>query len=648
MKKIYIALAVLATASLVSCVKEEFPNEQEVTFGDNDIVMTLHNGSGQTRSGDGSILALKDYDAISIPVKVENSDQVLFLEQTIEDLNQVSPVTRGTPAYTENLGNLYSNQLGVHSELASFGDQVFVNVDEQMYGGGWRFHHSFDTNPWPNETTKVDFWLRMPANMTGVDQMIYDKDGDELHTVFTLESPETASQQQDLIFAATSINKEEHDDALPTGSKVKFLHALTGIKFIIVNNDEHQIGTDGKPKGKAGHTQTYITKVTISGLQKSGTGLVTTDVTPSHAEHEDFPENAYVRSFDGFGSVLWVYDDVTGTFSQSFEESDIVDYATGAGSFTSKGNYPESFSAAANTNNLNDGDATKTFWFIPQTLTDAVTMEVEFHVWDGAANGETKKLTVNLGAVATERGEAISKWEAGQIRTFMLKPNTVDVDIKDEINELIKSDVTIKNTGNVAEYVRVNIIANWVGNVWEGKDEETGDPVYSSVNTIMNGYAAETGVTPVDWSDLQGRVLAWNDKEPEEAHKFYHYGTFVGLPTKTTTGAINVEQMKAAAGYWVRLDKYYYYTKPIGPGEFVPETTPVFDSYTLDESKIPAFWVPDVWGGRKAAGNVHLEMDLAVQAIEAPLNENGQEASDFMTVWAAALNKADISGLDDL
>ena len=631
MKKYQIALAVIAMTVLASCQKEK--DFDRIVVGENEIAFVLQS-RGATRAADEPMVSGKEV----IPVTVKGQEHPVYLEMEVVELNEVGPATRGTPAYTENLGKLYKKDLGVYSDVASFGDAAYEGMDDQMVAGGWRYHHNYDGNPWPDKTTPVDFWLRMPANAEGVTNMLHGKDGDERHTSFHYVTPENASSQPDLIFGAISINKQTHDDALPEGAKVYFQHALTGVKFQIVNNDVLENGKDGR-------IQTYITNVTINNLKNAGSGFVTTDATPSATEHEDFPEDAYVRS-GAYGSVLWVYEDGTDSFSQSYNESDLVNYASGEGSFANNGGYPESFSAAGNKNNLNDTDATLTFWFIPQTLTEDVTMDVTFHVWDGMKNQESKTLTVNLGELAIERGELISKWEAGQIRTFSLKPNTVDVDIKDDMNEYVKSNVTIQNTGNTAEYVRVNIIGNWIGNVWEGTDEND-KPIYSSINTVMNGYAAETGVTPVAWSDRNGRVLAWNDKDPEEANKIYHYGVFDGLPAKTNTSAIDVETMKAADGYWVRLDKYYYYTKPIGPGQFVPSTTPVFNNYTLLEENIPTFWIPDRWGGRKAAGNVHLEMDLAVQAIEAPLDEDGNEASDFMTVWANALGK-EVADLNDL
>ena len=95
----------------------------------------------------------------------------------------------------------------------------------------------------------------------------------------------------------------------------------------------------------------------------------------------------------------------------------------------------------------------------------------------------------------------------------------------------------------------------------------------------------------------------------------------------------------------MRLDKYYYYILPIGPGEYLAASDPLFESYTVGKS--PTFYIADAWGDRWPAHNVHLEMDVAVQAIEAELDADGNEVSDFLHAWADALGVA-VSKLDDL
>lgn len=636
MKKILFALAVIATVAMTSCQREKDFNSSEL--GENGLAFILQ-GAPLTRSADVSAI-----ERTAIPVDIEDCDEQFFLEETVEDLNAAyAPATKGTPAYTENVGKLYSNQLFVHA-AGNFGDATFVNMDEEMVAGGWRFHHNYDGDPWPTKTDAVDFYLRMPVTMNGVTDLAYGKTDNKPTVSFKLTSPGTAAEQQDIIFSALTASKEDYLNSLPNGMPVLFHHALTGVKFRIVNNDEHELGEDGNPLGKEKRTQTYITKVTITGLKNSGTCVVT-----PKAETENNTDNRtnYSSGDHTFnqtgtaGTIAWTYLEGTGEFVQSFEESDIVAYE--GGSFGSKGDYPDSFSGAGNKNNLNDADASMTFWFIPQEMTDNVIMTVEFHVWDGDKNQPNKTLVVNLGKIAKEN-DLTKAWKAGELRTFSLKPLNVNVDITDKMDKYVKSNVVIKNTGNVTQYVRVYMIGNWVGK----RQIKAGE--YNADDTILMGYTTQTG------SD---EVLRWNDKdftgsaaEPDyepwtspggNVYDYTPYGTFVGLPpmgTKTAGGTM--------VNDWIRHDKFYYYTQPIGPGKNVPDSKPLFSSYTVDENKIPDFWITDNTGlTRLLAKDVHLVMDIAVQAIETPMNPDGTPAKTYDQAWADALGVT-VQGLNDL
>ena len=170
MRRTSFALAVFATVLLVSCQREKEIGTPAT--GENEITFVLQ-GAPSTRAAESMSEAM----TVSIPVKVEGSDEYFCLEETIEDLNAAyAPVTRGTPAYTENVGNLYANKLNVYA-AGKFGDATFANVEEEMVAGGWRYHHNYNGDPWPDETSAVDFYLRMPSDMTskGVSGLEYGK-----------------------------------------------------------------------------------------------------------------------------------------------------------------------------------------------------------------------------------------------------------------------------------------------------------------------------------------------------------------------------------------------------------------------------------------------------------------------------------------
>ena len=88
--------------------------------------------------------------------------------------------------------------------------------------------------------------------------------------------------------------------------------------------------------------------------------------------------------------------------------------------------------------------------------------------------------------------------------------------------------------------------------------------------------------------------------------------------------------------FWRRHDKFYYYTKPIGPGDELPDSDPLFTSYTVGPS--PDFYIADDTGVRRLAGDVHLVMDLAVQAIAVPMDANGNITKTYLEAWTDALN----------
>ncbi|MBR6933104.1 MAG: hypothetical protein IKH49_07375, partial [Bacteroidales bacterium] len=193
MKKIYIAMAVLVTAVLVSCQQEKSFND--VKIGENDVVFVIK--SGATRSAEASPAARQ---GVIIPIETENGSQ-FFLEETVTSLDEFA-ATRGTPAYTENLGTLYANELSVWGNGGSFTTAAtYTNMENSLYprkdanlGDGWRYQHNYADNPWPDGT--VDFYLNMPAAPTGV--TITGRDGGKF--TFTYTSPTKAKEQQDILF----------------------------------------------------------------------------------------------------------------------------------------------------------------------------------------------------------------------------------------------------------------------------------------------------------------------------------------------------------------------------------------------------------------------------------------------------------------
>ena len=221
MKKIYIARAVLATVSLASCQQEK--SFEKTRVDDNTVVFGISRIG--TRSGDMVV------SQATLPGRIQGGNQSFILQETVELLDG-TPVaeTRGIPAYTENVGTLYGSSLGVYSDNAKFGDATYevMSKDEDA---GWRYHHNYDGNPWPDEDSEVDFYFRMPANMSGIGDggFTYAKTDGKQTISFSYTTPATASAQQDILFGARSASKADYLGSLsniPTQLQEELLNWL--------------------------------------------------------------------------------------------------------------------------------------------------------------------------------------------------------------------------------------------------------------------------------------------------------------------------------------------------------------------------------------------------------------------------------------
>jgi hypothetical protein len=150
-------------------------------------------------------------------------------------------------------------------------------------------------------------------------------------------------------------------------------------------------------------------------------------------------------------------------------------------------------------------------------------------------------------------------------------------------------------------------------------------------------------------NDVRGYYLDKNKQKIDPLYtvngvNYLMYGTFEELTPQS-----EVVPATSDVNGWVRYEKYYYYIRPIGPSEAI--TDDLFKSYTVNVS--PEFWIPDQWGVRRKAGNVHLVMDLMVQAIPAPVDQDGNvldndDNQGYIRAWVKALGKTQPADLLDL
>ncbi len=590
MKKVYIALAVLATAALTSCQEEKSFNEL-TPVGENGIAFTIA-GSATRSAVEGESYAMK-----GITISLGNIEgESLNIEETIEELNP-SPATKGSPAYTQNVGILYKNQLGVFAE--EFGDASFAT--DAVAGDGWRYtHHYGSKDPWPDEKTPVDFYLRMPVNealgMPGVSNL----SNADKKTTFTFTSPYTGAEQTDILFSQVSVNKKQHDGYLPDGTPVTMYHALTGVKFRNGHTNENE-------------TKTIITKVVFKNLYDKGECTVNLDAS----EKVQWPTNKLEMKL--------------GTFTQEFENAtfdttlsdvkDNPDGTVGSGdgydanhTWNSNLNGTSWMSAAAD-KNLNDKDGSLTFWFIPQAISDDVTLEVTFLIkTKDNPNGTEITHKIEFGKLLNEGRDNNIEWKAGQLRTYTLKPFDVDVEIKDSMLSDTKSGLHIANTGNVDEYIRLLIMGNWYG--WEPGTTE--DQMRSTEPSILVGYKYKG-----DEEELEGLSDAELAEKMSEMVKPWYREGYDGVDPYGSFDSsfllANLGDRDGKKRDWADASGGFYYTAKVGPGEgtltTASATKDLFASYKLTD--VPKIYLPYANGRAEAVG-VHLVMEIVVQAIAVP------------------------------
>lgn len=559
-------MAVLGTVLLSSCVREK--NFKDIKVGENELAFVMQGVS--TRSAE----AAPAVRGVTIPVKIAKSES-LYLEETIEELNP-GVATKGAPAYTVTLPDIYPS-MGVYA-AGKFGDATFQMYDQ--YGDGWRYNHNYNGSPWPEDKTEdVDFYLRMPASGGGV---TYNQ------TSFELTSPENGEDQKDLLFGQITMSKEFHDSKLPGGAPVTMKHALTGIKFRNGHLNTSQ-------------TKTIITKVELIGLNSYGKGTIGED-----------------------GVVTWSNVGTPSTATKPFYlEFENAAYSSEAGVDGTVKEWNEKLEGttwgdAAADHNLNNADGELTFWFIPQEISDDLILNIEFYVkTPDTPNGTLVPHTIELGKLLNKRAKEASNknltWEAGQLRTYTLKPYDVDVEIEDTISETVKEKLHIANTGNVDEYVRMLIMGNWYG--W--KPGTTEAEMASTDPSILVGYKyKDAAAAQAAGGNVNDMVDPWFRGGYKNSAGVYEdpYGYFDGTFTLGSLGERDGEP-----GDWADASGGYYFTMPIGPGEGAFDahsaTTDLFKSYTV--TNVPTIYLP-VGNTREEAVGVHLVMEIVIQAIAVP------------------------------
>ena len=484
------------------------------------------------------------------------------LEMTTDTMSPVlSPETKATPAYTSNAGELYGS-FTTKIYNPSGGALLWNDIDFGYDSSTGRWQRYFADDPWA-QYDPLYLAMLMPEDAEGLSGFACTFPSNQPTITFSYDCPQEAEDQSDVLISGRPLGKSEYEGyrTAAGGAPVLFHHALTAIKFAIGNNDADL-------DARAGKVETYISSIVISGLKGSGTCTIRPDNEGDYTDHK--------TDYSSSTAVTWVTGNTTKDFYQEFNEADITDFISGE--------FADSFYQAGNLRNLNDEDASYTFWLIPQDVTSALKLTVTFHVWDGTASHGDHVLELNLGELllAQTSGKNI-RWLPGEMRTFTLKPDGVDVLSSDSVSGNVKSNYTVKNTGNVDQYVRCMIVGNWV----------------NAAGDVVAAYTSATNDT---------FLQPWTEGNTA-------YGTFTNLGL--------------AARHWDKNDRYYYYALALEPGESIPAEEALFTTYTA--ATAPAVWTVDPENPtQRVQTTVHLKMQIVVQAIEAPAN------STYKTAWTQA------------
>ena len=578
MKKIiYALLAVAATLSFASC--DNGFNEEAPEIGTNTIAFKLERSGVETRSASTSPVISRQMIPMGDPVDGMN----FYLEETVTDLNaSYGPETKGTPVYTENFADMFDSFYGVARTSGTSETGTVVLSDGAFVNGGngvWKREMSSDI--YGDGIDELYFYLRAPQTVEGLTDLAYStyRSGGKTHAQITFKytPPFIASEQQDIVFAARPVTKDEAKDYVP----ILFNHMLTGIKFAIANENNDNV-------------ETYISQVELKrGFHKSAT--FTFSSTEESGGWVDDPEE-HSSSAPGNTAVSNGNNVVRVTGGQQMQATDSykllatpaditpVDFTTG--SFGNKGAYPNSFKQKGNEKNLNDSDASMTFWLVPQAVNTQAQMIVTFHVVSAGQDSGPITRTIEIGKLLKDSNNNQVVWRPGELRTYTLKGELLDVDIKDKVNGFEKTDVEITNTGNVDAFIRAHITANWFG--------YDANNVYS----VAVGYKSQSSnefVTP------------WTKNDDD----------FEGLPGDNW--------------YYNSNDGFYYYTKAVPAGTKIPDA--LFTKYSIEGTTAnpipPAVWYVDSKNTRHQFTGVELVMEIPVQAIEAVAGTGYQAA------WAA-------------
>lgn len=521
MKRTFLSFSFCMAALLlaVSCVHEPNSKTDDGPVAPGRLILSVGGDATLTRS-----TASSSQTIAAIPISEPGDELGVSLSCSVSSLDDyyfpesVEPETKGAPIYTETFK---FNQLSsipftwTTGAPASDGSLPTISNAEDVNA----HLYTYDNDPDKN----LVLFLSAPAaaeSLAGVSNVSRTCASDATIvyngvTAFDYESPTDATAQKDILFTSKTV---------PAGTKgrvdVLFYHALAGVKFKSEN------------ARREGSTPiTTIESVTITNLKYKGHCTV----TPTYDQKPGIDKSAAVAKWTNVASD---------TKDFSISGLGIVNNTTQFPSSTKFEGETGQADTALGQYNINDSGFEHTFMFVPQTTTADVELTIVYHLGTNTTKKYTRKVSFKD-----------QTWEAGKLYTYTLAANHVAVTVTDDVADKVKSNLAITNTGNVDEYIRAAIVANW-----------------------FDTHSPEQIVCP------------WGNTSSEGD---FRYNDAVGLnPTEW------VYSDPAEGG-----DGFYYYIYKVKPSQ---ETIDLFDTYTVKECPMNLY-----------KNSAHLEMEIVAQAIDA-------------------------------
>ncbi len=476
-----ISVWVLGVASCVDDLQENAPsvsNNITFTIGSNRFTEVRSAATEDTVAVDSASLA-----PVRIPLEVEGVEGLPMEMRTCR--NDVTGPFHSAPAgrnaYFDNTTftafSVKAYRENATANYAMYYDNSFndVSANTRIPTG----------KPWP--TDKLTFFAYATSTtIEGFSPSFTMNDGPK--GTFSYKVPEPVGEtdgkysdavnQPDLIFTITQDQTRKNNPV-----NLEFHHALSALVFKV-----------GEVKPADANNPFSVQSISLIGFKESGT----CNFEPATGTTNDEPATSDIQ-------FTWSIEESVNTqiYTQSFTATDLK-----------KDNYVDQ----ATTN-------TTTFMMIPQTITNDHIIEVKFSIGD---RNYTVQKHLNDKAVNLSALQADTKY----IFTIGVEGEEVKISVDDRVNNKVKSDVSLRNTGISPGYIRAAIVGYWVEKV-KKSDGTTEQAIVApwSIDKALDGT--------IDWG------TNW-DKNWEKGS-----------------------------------DGFYYHKHIVNPGQY---THPLFESYTMGDN----------------------------------------------------------------